>query len=286
MTKNKKYIKTILVVLILSGIIIPARYSQSQGFKGNEYIIGPGDVLSIQVWDHEDLNRVVDVSQEMAFSFPLIGKVYAEGLSVFTLSNLIKDKLSKKYIINPQVTVNIQEYKSQKVFLFGWSKKPGSYTLKGKTYLLDLISEIDEFDEISGKSITILRPKTPKITEKQIPSEPAAETEYEIIRVNLDRITAGDSRSNILIAPGDSICVNKADRIFIIGEVKNPGQYLWENNLTVLESICLAGGASPRGAPDRVSIVRTQDGTENIVKPRMEDLVSPDDIIKIPKSYF
>lgn len=70
-------------------------------------MIGPGDVISIQVWDHDDLNRKVEVSQEGDFTFPLIGRVNAAGLTVFELEKYVTDKLGSGYLISPQVTITI-----------------------------------------------------------------------------------------------------------------------------------------------------------------------------------
>jgi protein involved in polysaccharide export with SLBB domain len=94
------------------------------------YTIGVGDILDIQVWDNEDLHRKVEVSQDGVFTFPLIGQVHAAGLSPFGLETLLKKKLADGYLIAPQVTVTVEAYESQKIFIYGEVKKPGSYVLK------------------------------------------------------------------------------------------------------------------------------------------------------------
>jgi len=86
--------------------------------KDYDYEIGPEDVLGIMVWDHDDLSREV-VSREGEFSYPLIGKVRADDLTVSQLEKKISDRLSGRFIINPQITITVKEYKSKKVFLLG-----------------------------------------------------------------------------------------------------------------------------------------------------------------------
>ncbi len=81
----------------------------AENHSNKEYVIGPDDVLEIQVWDNEDLHRTVEVSQEGAFTFPLIWKVNADGLSVFEIENLIKNRLANGYIVAPHITVNVLE---------------------------------------------------------------------------------------------------------------------------------------------------------------------------------
>ncbi len=104
-----------------------------------EYLIGPEDILSIVVWDHEDLTRKVQVSPEGNFSYPLIGKVKAEGLTVSQLEKEIAARLSGRYIINPQVTITVEEY-HRFFYIFGEVKKPGRYPLEAGTTVLKAIT--------------------------------------------------------------------------------------------------------------------------------------------------
>src|SRR4030067_3475028 len=71
--------------------------------SGKEYVVGSEDVLEIQVWGNDDLQRTVEISQEGAFTFPLIGKIHAAGLSVFELEKLLKKLLADGYLREPQV---------------------------------------------------------------------------------------------------------------------------------------------------------------------------------------
>lgn len=104
-----------------------------------DYLIGPEDILSIVVWDHEDLTRKVQVSREGDFSYPLIGKVKADGLTVSQLEKEIAQRLSGRYIINPQVTVTVEEY-HRFFYIFGEVKKPGRYPLEAGTTVLKAIT--------------------------------------------------------------------------------------------------------------------------------------------------
>jgi Periplasmic protein involved in polysaccharide export len=94
----------------------PAFASQPER-KEKEYAIGPEDVLEIRVWDHDDLTREVYVSREGVFSYPLIGTVHAGGLTIEQLEKEIRDRLSGKYIIDPQVSATVKSIKASG-FLF------------------------------------------------------------------------------------------------------------------------------------------------------------------------
>ena len=124
----------------------------------DEYHIGIDDTLDIQVWDNEDLNCVVEVTREGTFTLPLIGKVYTAGLSTFELENHIKTRLADGYLINPEVSVTIKSYNNQKVFLLGEVNNPGSYVLKSKTHILELISMAGGFTDTAGRVLKIIRP--------------------------------------------------------------------------------------------------------------------------------
>lgn len=107
--------------------------------SAKDYSIGPEDILSIVVWDHEDLTRKVQVSRDGKFSYPLIGDIHANGLSVSQLEKEITDKLSGRYIIAPQVTITVEEY-HRFFYIFGEVKKPGRYPLQMGTTVLKAIS--------------------------------------------------------------------------------------------------------------------------------------------------
>lgn len=248
---------------------------------GKEYIIGAEDVLQIKVWGNEDLSREVEVSKEGAFTFPLIDKVYAAGLSIFELEKVIKEKLSEGFLVKPQVTVTVTKYKSQKVILLGEVKKPGSYVIKGKTNILELISEAGGLTDEAGRTITIIRQLTNSQNQK---NNNTGET--VTINIDLDRINEGSINDTFYVLNGDSIYVNRVQRIYITGEVNKPGEFKWEKDITVHQAIALAGGPTKRGAPNRTKIIRKENGKEIEIKPNLSDPVLPNDIIKVPQSYF
>jgi len=79
-----------------------------------EYTIGPGDVLKITVWGHDDLSKDYPVAQDGRVPFPLIGSVQAVGLSTTDLAKRIRDLLEKDYLVNPQVIVGVKDYLSKR----------------------------------------------------------------------------------------------------------------------------------------------------------------------------
>jgi len=264
------------------GLPSPALSAQESSDK--DYILGPGDVIEIRVWENVDLTRIVEISHEGSFSFPFIGKIRAEGLNVFGLENDIKERLADGYLVSPQVTIKIVDYVHKKIFLHGEIKKPGSYVIKGKTHLLALISDAGGFTDEVGETITIVTPGSED--RKNAPSLPNASGGNRLFTLEIDKLISGQADQDILVAPGDSIYVSRAEGVFVTGEVKKPGKVKWESHMTVRHAISLAGGPTNKGSPGRTKILRMKDGVENEISPDMSDRVLPGDVIKIPESYF
>lgn len=249
-----------------------------------DYTIGPGDRLTIQVWDHDDLNRTIEVAPDGTFSFPFIGKVPASDKTAFMIENTLVEKLSAGYLVGPQVTVSVIEYNNKKVFLFGEVVRPGSYVLRSKMRLLELISNAGGFTVRRGSTCTVVRSPKGNVDAKPVAIEDAAG--HDIITVNLIQLTKGVPRENILIAPNDSIYISTAERIFVTGEVKSPGEIEYRLGMTVRQAISMAGGGTSKAAIGRIRIVRMDNGRETEIKPSPGDAILPNDILKVPESFF
>ena len=263
-------------------LVLPFANAQETGNKG--YIVGPGDVLQIQVWDHDDLNRNIEISQDGTFSFPLIGKIDATNLSVDEVKSLLTEKLGDGYLVAPQIEVAVSEYNNKRVFLFGEVAQPGSYSLRHDIRLLELISEAGGFTNDRGEICQIVRAKKDDKNTAPVSIEDADAN--EIIMVDLNRLISGQLKENIKLIPGDSIYINTVDHVFVTGEVRNPGEVKWLNGMTVRQSISMAGGGTPSAAVARTTIIRLEKGREVEVKPGLSDPVYPNDIIRVPESYF
>ena len=114
---------------------------------GTDYRIGAQDLLEISVFGIDDLSRTVRVNSNGQISLPLIGGVMAGGKTIPELEKSIGAELEKGYLQNPQVTVFIKEFTSQRVTLEGALNKPGIYPLTGKTTLLQAIAMAQGVDD-------------------------------------------------------------------------------------------------------------------------------------------
>ena len=257
--------------------------------KEKEYEIGPEDMLEVMVWDHDDLTREVYVSREGVFSYPLIGTVQAGGLTVEQLEKEICNRLSGKYIIDPQVTVTVKEFKSKKVLVMGEvggtegkGKGPGAYPLTGKTTLMEILTMTGGPTKNAGAEITVMRPrKTGGASGSQEKS-----ANDEVIKVNLRKLLEGDPSQNIYLEPNDTVYVSKAAFFYVYGEVKNPGRFNLERGTTVLKAITTAGGATEKAAVNRTKVVREKGGQKSEMRVNLTDPVEAEDIVMVPESFF
>jgi len=118
----------------------------------DDYRIGQNDLLEIKVFQAEPLNRSVRVSSSGYISMPLIGLIEAGGLTALELERLIATKLEEKYMHEPQVSVFISEYTSQRVTIEGYVKNPGIYVLKGRTTLMQALAMSAGIDYVADLS--------------------------------------------------------------------------------------------------------------------------------------
>jgi len=117
----------------------------------DDYIIGPSDVLAINVWKDTELTRTVTVRPDGKISLPLVGELEVGGLTALKVQRLIVQRLGD-YISNPQVTVIVQEVKSQTYLIFGKVAKPGEYELGKPTTVLEAIATSGGFLEFAKAS--------------------------------------------------------------------------------------------------------------------------------------
>ncbi len=274
------FVAAFLMLFLVHRLPLAAEKSST----AQEYTIGVGDMLQIQVWDHADLSRIVEVSSDGTFSFPFIGKVQASGETIFTLEHDLMQRLSDGYLVAPQVTVGVAEYKHKKAFVFGEVNRPGSYVIKPQMRLLELISDAGGFTDGQGSGCTIVRTKEGHRGDGPVAVSDASK--QELIEVDLTRLTAGDPKENLLIEPNDSIYINAVEHVFITGEVKKPGEITYAEGMTVRQAISMAGGGTPKASLGRTRIVRITDGKEIEIKPHLGDTILPGDIVKVPESYF
>ncbi len=249
-----------------------------------DYEIGPEDELAITVWDHPDLTRKIRVSLEGKISFPLIGEVVAAGLTPIQLENEIKSLLAKDYIVNPHVSVQVTEYRSQKVSIIGEVTSPGSYPLTRKTSLVEAIAMAGGVKQEADHEIMIVRPKTGN--PGRTPLMPDQVDPNDVIKVPIRDILEGEKTARIEVRNGDTIFIPKIKVFYVTGEVKRPGQYTFMKGMTILHAVSTAGGFTEKAARKKLKVVREKGNKKEELSLNPESLIEPGDTIVVPESFW
>ena len=244
------------------------------------YVLGPQDVLNITVLGEADLSRKYTIEQDGSFTFPLIGRVTARGLTLRALEQDLKKKLvGGGFLKNPEVSVAIDAYQSQRIMVWGQVNQPGEYQLAGDMTLLSALAKAGSITANAGRDAVIVR--APR------KGAEGADAEPEIVRVDLNDLQAGNMSLNIPLRDGDTINVPKAQSVFVSGHVKSPGGYPVEEGMTVLQVLSLAGGLTDRGSDKRINVTRTVDGKKKELKGvKLTSVVLPGDTIVVGQRLF
>ncbi len=153
----RSFIFAVLMVLVLP----VAAHAQAVDTANSNYRLGAGDVITIQVLGEEDLKRErIRLSDAATLSFPILGELRLSGKTVGELERLIGDGLRGRYLVNPQVNVTINEYRS--FYINGLVERPGSYPYTPGLTVIKAISLAGGFKERASKDkIFIIRENDP-----------------------------------------------------------------------------------------------------------------------------
>jgi polysaccharide export outer membrane protein len=249
--------------------------------QGNDYMVGPQDVLTITMYDQADLSGRYSVDADGSFTFPLVGRVKASGMTLRQVESQLIAKLKDGgFFPNPQLSVTIEQYKSQKVFIVGEVRSPGMYPLSGGMSLVEVLARAGStLPSASGEAV-IVHDATPGPNGTTAPQE-------DPVRVDLHELQKGVYSLNVALRDGDTIFVPQAESVYVFGQVKNPGAYpLQKSNTTVLQALALAGGITERGSTSRIRIVRVVKGEKKEIKVKLTDLVLAGDSIVVHERIF
>ncbi len=249
-----------------------------------DYVVGPQDMLTITSYDQADLTGKFTVEADGTFTYPLVGRVRAGGLTLRQVEAQVKKQLMDGgFFRNPQITVAIEQYKSQKIFVVGEVRLPGSYPLSGNMTLVEAIARAGStLPSASGEAVIVHAGES-----ASGPTLPVKDDAPNVVRVNLRELEQGAFSQNAMLRDGDTIFVPRAESVYVFGQVKNPGAYsLQQKNTSVLQALSLAGGVTDRGTTSRIKIIRIVNGEKREIKVKLTDVVLPGDTIVVPERFF
>lgn len=233
------------------------------------YLIGNGDLLSILVWDHPELNIAASGAQALSSSgaqspaafvvdqqgmvqFPFVGAIKVAGLTELEARNLLAEKLIKS-IKRPDVTLRVLAYRSKKIYVDGEVKAPGNQVIDDVPMtLLEGVTRAGGFLPTSDQSQIVVS---------------RAGVNYA---VNLPLLVKqGVDLSHLMLAPNDVVRVPSRDenKVFVLGEVNMPRALTMNNGkLTLAEALGEAGGLNQLSSSSRqVYVIRNANEAEPVV---------------------
>jgi polysaccharide export outer membrane protein len=210
------------------------------------------------------------------------GPVYVAGLTPPEAALVIARVLvDGHYLLTPHVSVLIEQTATQNVTIIGQVHSPGSYPIGTSRPILDVLALAGGLTEIADRKVTIER---------------HASKERATFVVSNSAAAALDA--SVLVFPGDTVIVSKADVVYILGDVNRPGGFAMVTNdsrLSAVQVLSLAGGTPPNAVPSHARLIRKQpDGSRieiplhlsAMAKGKQPDIqLQPDDIVYVPFSY-
>jgi polysaccharide biosynthesis/export protein len=260
-----------------------------------KYVLGPSDEIVIVAANAEDIaNKPIRVTAGGDINLPMVGRVHVAGMSVEELEGELTGRL-RKYIRNPEVAINVTQFKSQPVSVIGWVANPGVVQLEGRKTLIEVLSMAGGVSRDAGYRVKITRK-----SEWGLIPLPTAITDprgYSIAEVNIRGINdASHPEENILIFPFDVISVPRAEIVYVMGEVKRPGGFALNDKQTisVLQALALSEGLVSTAAAQKSKILRPVPGSNRIeidinlkqlLAGKIKDVsLQPEDILFVPNS--
>lgn len=240
-----------------------------------EYVLGPEDLLDIDVFQVDELKKTVRVNSKGYIKLPLVGQVKASGLTVSELEGILEKKL-ESFIQDPEISVFIKEFRSQRITLLGAVRKQQVYTVTGQHYLLDIISRADGLAEDAGEICYVQREK-------------------ETIIIDMRGLLhEGNTQLNIPVFGGDVVFIPRGGTIFVSGAVEGPGSFPVKGKVTLTQAVAMARDLKDYAAKGEIRIYRDigkgerqiiEVDYDEILEGRYSDVMLQDkDIIIVPTS--
>lgn len=246
-----------MTAVVMAAVVV---FLPLSDLSGQEYTIGVDDVLTISVWQRQDLNRTVVVRSSGKITFPPIGDIMTVGLTTSGLAQAIEDELFAYTRESPQVTVAVAAFNSQKVFVTGQVAQPGRYAFERIPGLVEVLGAAGGTlpgAQLSG--IRVIRG-----------SGPRPETFTADLTRYFDTGETGDlpplRAGDLVYVPGSYLgaagqtSAGEGSVAYVFGQVARPGAYPVGPHADIVEVLALAGGATPLADLRNVQVVADEGG--------------------------
>lgn len=244
----------------LENLLTERSYLAQLDISDSGYKLGPGDILSLDVYGMTDLKSEAEINPAGLVALPLVGEINAGGMSLSDFRSSLAKSLSR-FVRNPQITLSVKQYQANRVSVIGEVTKPGVYPLKRTGQLLtELLSEAGgRTDKASSRIILLPAPKRSAQVQQVAmlnPNNPS--TEVAGVEIDMDQLMGRVDMRPLLVplVAGDTIILPEMGTYEVDGEVTKPGSYKLSSRTSTLGAIAAAAGLTYAAKVDGVELIR------------------------------
>lgn len=248
-------------------IIPKGTYASAQsiidGGDITDYILGSGDLITLTVFESDELNTETRVSSRGDVSMPLLGRVHVDGLTASEAEKKIEQALVKDYMHAAHVSLFVKERMNQHITLVGAVKQPGTFETQSRKRLLEVLAFAGGLAKTSGDTAYVTRK-----------DKNGRDNKVYLVDLNA-LLTRGRTDMNMMIQGGDVIFIPESDLIQVDGAVRRPGSFKIDGDMTIDSAIASAGGLANYADDDDIKLIRkNKEGKREIVQISMDDIVA------------
>jgi polysaccharide export outer membrane protein len=270
-TAMRYLLQCAMALAFMAGTTASAQPTQNKP----EHLLGPGDVIRVTVFQSPDLSLETRINEQGQITFPLVGSLAVGGLSVTAAEQRIAKALRDgKFVLSPQVNIQVMQIRSAQVSVLGQVGKPGRYPIEqAGSKVSEMIAAAGGVVPGASDIVTLVGSRNGRQVKMDI-DLPAI-------------LVAGKAELDTVVASGDILYVDRAPMIYVYGEVQRPGVSRLERGMTVMQALAQSGGLTQRGTVRGLRIHRRDaSGAVKVIQPGMNDPVERDDVIYVRESVF
>lgn len=255
------------LVMVLAPAAPSAAQPQAAAQVPSGYVLGPDDVISVMVYGQNEFNTQTRIKPDGSIVLPLIGKIPAAGKTVLTLADDIGRRLEQgNFLRDPIVNIEVTQYNSRFARVVGFVGTPALVPLDRPYQVLDVLLR-SGWVRSGGSRYVLLR----------------RAADGKQVRLDTDELARAGQGSEIYVQPGDTLFVEKADVVYLLGPVSRPGAYQLEPGMTIAKLIAMAGGVGPTGSSSKFE-VRQGTAKEKTVDDKY--VLQKDDVVTVKERLF
>lgn len=214
----------------------------------SSYTLGAGDLIELTILGVPELGREARVDGNGNIALPLVGEVPVGGRTVGEAEKLIAERYKRSYLRDPQVSVLVKEYASQRITILGAVNEPKVYAVQRRLNVLEALAMAGGLTKEASQKVYVTRR-----VQDPVSGQPLRQN----LILDLDHLISGDGARGIMLGDGDVVHVPQVGVVFVEGAVAKPGVYPLEQNTTVLKAIAMAGGLNFEAKGSAIRVLRT-----------------------------